>query len=770
MHDHLPTHDIVLVGAGHTNMHVARMWRMNPIPGTRLTIVSPFGRSTYSGMLPGTLAGLYTADDMEIDLYRFAVPSGIRLIVSEAIGIDPKRRRIQFADRPEIRYDVASIGVGSVPAGHERWRDRPEFLAIKPMATFRDRFDVRLQQLIEQRSGTDQTPINVAVVGGGAAGVEITFCVQSLLKNQSLPFELSLVDSNETVLRGYLPKTIRKAMSELAARGITLHNNQRVESIEDSQLVFKSGSTVPADIVLWATAAAPPPVFAEYDLEKSSDGFIAVRPTLQTLQYDNVFAVGDSGTIVENPVRKAGVYAVREGPILWDNIRRFLENRPAIKFEPQKGFLSLLADGRGHAFLDFMGFSIKSRWAWRLKDYIDRKFMRMYQDYRPMMRKPQSGESQIPAMHCKGCGGKAGPAVLHAALQKLKESQAAIAAFAEAECTGAQPVSNMVQDAGNATLPSTQKKQAHRALEHPEDAALLDPTASQAELISVDFFQAFTDDPWLVGRIAALNSLSDIWAMGAKPFGALAMVQLPEGEPGQQAELMFQLLSGSLHEFAKSGVELLGGHTIESGELTAGFTVLGSLDGQEPLCKSGLKPGSQLLITKPIGSGTLLAALPQAVTRAQWMDELLHWMKQSNELAARLTREVNAQAVTDVTGFGLAGHLFEMLEASGVTAEISLSQLPLFSGFVELISQGIESTLAPGNRAVESRITVAESIKATPQWPALFDPQTSGGLLLGVAENELDNTLKQFAEAGQSVFRIGQVTETTELPTLVVVE
>jgi selenide,water dikinase len=732
------------------------MWRMNPIEGTRLTIVSPFGRATYSGMLPGTLAGLYTADEMEIDLYRFAVPSGIRLIVSEAIGIDPKRRRIQFNDRPEIRYDLVSIGVGSVPTGHERWIGQPEFLAIKPMATFRDRLDTRLEQLRTTRKDSETKPISVAVVGGGAAGVEITFCVQSFLKQQSLPFELSLIDSNDSVLRGYLPKTIQKTTAELIARNVSLKNNQRVESIENGELVFKSGERVSADIVLWATAASPPKVFDAYDLEKSNDGFIAVRPTLQALEYDNVFAVGDSGTIVENPVRKAGVYAVREGPILWDNIRRLLENRDPIKFDPQKRFLSLLADGQGHAFLDFMGFSAKGRWVWKLKDYIDRKFMRMYQDYRPMMRKPVVADSAIPAMHCKGCGGKAGPAVLQAALERLKESQAAIASFAEAERGSALPVSP--------------QKQSHRALEHPEDAALLDPQASQAELISVDFFQAFTDDPWLVGRIAALNSLSDIWAMGARPFGALAMVQLPEGEPQHQAELMFQLLSGSLHEFAKAGVELLGGHTIESGELTAGFTVLGSLDGEEPLCKSGLKPGSQLLLTKPIGSGTLLAALPQAVARAEWMDELLAWMKQSNELAAKLTRQVNAQAVTDVTGFGLAGHLFEMLEASGVTAEISLAELPLFSGFVELISQGIESTLAPGNRAVESRITVTESIKARPEWSALFDPQTSGGLLLGVPPEELERTLEIFSESDQSVFRIGEVTEMTDLPTLVIRE
>lgn len=775
MHEHLPTHDIVLVGAGHTNMHVARQWRMNPIPGTRLTIISPFSRSTYSGMLPGTLAGLYSADDMEIDLYRFAVPAGIRLIVSEAVGIDPKRRRIQLKDRPEIRYDIASIGVGSIPAGFAQWADQPELLAIKPMATFRERLQSRLAEL---QADLTSHPAKVVVVGGGAAGVEITFCVQRYLETQGISFELSLVDSHDTVLPGYLPKTIQRATKELVGHGVTLHNNRRVQEVGNGRLKFVDGTEVGADVVLWATAASPPTEFENYQLTKSEDGFIAVRQTLQTLDHDNLFAVGDSGTIVDNPVRKAGVYAVREGPVLWDNIRRLLENRPVRKFDPQKGFLSLLADGRGRAFLDYMGFSTLSPWAWRLKNYIDRKFIRMYQDYRPMMAKPRklpSDENLLLAMRCKGCGGKAGPAVLQASLQRLKEQQDQIAAFAEADREPGLLNLKILQQGAESGVDHRKLEnesggdRSHRALEHPEDAALLDPTAAQAELISVDFFQAFTDDPWLVGRIAALNSLSDIWAMGADPFGAMAMVQLPEGEPNQQAELMFQLLSGALHEFAKAGVELLGGHTIESGDLTAGFTVLGSLNGHQPLCKSGLQPGSQLLITKPIGSGALLAGVPHALVRGVWMDELLSWMKQSNELAALLTRQVNAQAVTDVTGFGLAGHLFEMLEASGVVAEIDLNNVPLFSGFAELIEQGIESTLAPGNRAVESRITVQdESVKASAGWAGLFDPQTSGGLLLGVPSEELEKTIEVFESAGQGIYRIGEVTESTELPTLIV--
>ena len=145
MTNSLPSRDLVLIGAGHTNLHIVRMWKMRPIPDVRLTIVSAFNRATYSGMLPGTLAGLYGPDDMEIDLYRFAECCGARLIVEEAIAFDPEIRRVLFADRPPLRYDVASIGIGSVPGQREIWATNPCVLSIKPMATFRVRFEQRVQ-------------------------------------------------------------------------------------------------------------------------------------------------------------------------------------------------------------------------------------------------------------------------------------------------------------------------------------------------------------------------------------------------------------------------------------------------------------------------------------------------------------------------------------------------------------------------------------------------------------------------------------------------
>src|SRR6516162_11179528 len=160
----LPSRDLVLIGAGHTNLHVVRMWRMRPIPDVRLTVVSPFSRATYSGMLPGTLAGLYRPDEMEIDLYRFAESCGARLIVDEVIGFEPEIRRVLFADRPPLRYDVASIGIGSVPGQRELWAANPRVLSVKPMATFLARFEELLKSVLDER----RAPVRLVIVGAGA--------------------------------------------------------------------------------------------------------------------------------------------------------------------------------------------------------------------------------------------------------------------------------------------------------------------------------------------------------------------------------------------------------------------------------------------------------------------------------------------------------------------------------------------------------------------------------------------------------------------------
>ncbi|MEX0701322.1 MAG: selenide, water dikinase SelD [Planctomycetales bacterium] len=740
MHSRPADRDLVLIGAGHTNLHVVRMWRMQPIPGVQLTLVSPFGRATYSGMLAGTLAGQYAADEMEIDLYRFAQSCGARYIDAAATGFDPEFREVRLDDRPPLRFDAASIGIGSVPSGADVWRAHPEVLSIKPMPTFRARFEARLQEAYR-----DANRARVCIVGGGAAGVEVAFCLDQLLKQRNLDASLTLVDSHERLLPGYASRTSKLALRECGRRGIRVELPRRARDYSAGKVSFEEGPPIDADIVVWATRAAPPASLADFDLPKSDDGFLAVRPTLQTLADHPVFVVGDTATIVDRPVPKAGVYAVREGKFLWENLRRHFEGRPLVEYDPQRGFLSLIGTGDGRAIGEYKGLSFHNRLAWRWKDHLDRKFMRMYQDYRPMQAEmsaaPRVGDSSSPRaappeMRCRGCGGKVGAGVLAAALERLKV---------------ASPEGVRI------------------GLDRPDDAAVLDPARHAAEVLSVDFFQPFLDDPYLVGRIAALNALSDLWAMGAEPTGAMAMAAVPPGPPRRQAEFLYQVLAGGLRELTAAGATLLGGHTTESDEPTLGYTVIGSLRGREPLAKGNLRAGDSLVLTKPLGTGAILAGHMRCAARAGWMRSMLAQMLHSNGEAARIAREFGVEAATDVTGFGLAGHLFEMLDAAERDAELWISEIPLLEGFAEIVAQGIRSTLEPSNRLVAERIAPDEyNLREDPAWHALFDPQTAGGLLLAVRPEAALALREALREAGhREAAIIGFVGERSATPTVI---
>ena len=710
------THDVVLVGAGHTNMHIVRMFRMKPIPGVRLTVISPTGHAPYSGMLPGTLAGLYSPDDMTVDLYRAVEPTGMQLIVAPATGLDPQKRRVFLKDRPPMRYDVCSIGIGSIPGMRELWADNDDILSIKPMATFLDRLNQRLDAF--QTTSPDAT-LKVAVVGGGAAGTEVAFCIENYLKSRGIAAAVSLVDGGSQVLKGYLDKTRALAMTEFQRRGIEVLTGHRVSGFEDGQLQFQQQEPREADLVIWAAAASAPPVLQQFDLPKTDDGFLAVRNTLQSTESDGVFVVGDTASFVDQNVVKAGVYAVREGPFLWDNIRRYLNNQPLREYKPQTGFMSLLATGDGRAIGQYKGQAALGGWVWKVKDHIDRKFMRMHQVYDPMMTAEIKPADDAPTMKCRGCGGKVGAGVLAAALERLTKSYTP---------EGTDDV------AGRTTT------LAQVGLDEPDDAAILDFTDGPANVVSVDFFQSFLSDPFIVGRVAALNALSDIWAMGADCVGALAMVTLPEAAPGLQTETLFQLLAGGVHELNLAGAELLGGHTIESQDMTIGYTTMGRFaDGVVAFRKNGVKPGDVFVLTKPLGTGTVLAGLGDGNCRAEWMDAMLPHMLVSNQAASLVAREFGIVAATDVTGFGLAGHMLEMLGPSGCSAKLNGDAIPLYDGFAQLTVAGVRSTLYPANResAEAGGADIGTSDDAAAH--AIFDPQTSGGLLIAVSPDRAND-------------------------------
>ncbi|MGI8982883.1 MAG: selenide, water dikinase SelD [Pirellulaceae bacterium] len=733
MQSTLPQHDIVLLGVGHTNAHVLRMWKMQPIPGARLTCVSNFPVATYSGMLPGVLAGLYPPERMEIDLVRLCAAAGARLIVGDVTGLNVPERELLIADRPPLPFDVLSIGLGSVPNRTGLLEADDSLLEVKPMQTFLPRLEQRLQLLASGGRQPPDTsahgqPLRITIVGGGAGGVEIAFClpmrVRSVLGNA--PFSITLIDSGDKLLKGSSAGLVKRVERDFAERGVKVLLRRRVTHVKQGSAILDNGETIPGELVLWVTSAAPPPLIKNFNLPKDDRGFLLTKHTLQSTSGEPIFVVGDTGTIEGEKLPKAGVYAVREGPVLWENLQRLVLNEPLQHYNPQRGFLKLLNRGDGTALGEHRGFSFEGKWAWRWKDGIDGKFMNMYQDYTPGMAAeavPKS-DAKPTQMRCAGCGGKVGASILSKALARLD-------------------------------IP--QNKHVLLGLDAPDDAALILPTPGRAIAVTVDFFQAPLDDPYLVGRMAALHAASDVLAKGARPIAALAMATIPPGPEKKQEQLLYELLAGGLHELNAMGATLAGGHTIEGPGITIGFTILAEQAAESVRAKGKLREGDVLILTKPLGVGVLLAAHMQARCKAQWYGPLVETMLQSNAPAAALLDEFGVAAATDVTGFGLAGHLLEMLRPSNLAAKLFWDNIQLLPGAGELLAEGVESTLAPANRKVESEVDDGPALCLLPAYSVIFDPQTCGGLLVGVPENRAAafvNRLKDLQFAAAIVGRV----------------
>ena len=718
----IPRHEIVLLGVGHTNAHVLRMWSMQPLEDARLTCVSNYPFVTYSGMLPAVLAGLCSPEQMEIDLVRLCTSANARLIIDSTIGLDRSSQSLLFENRPPLPFDLLSIGIGSVP--RLDIADGAGLLPSKPMQTFLDRLQTRLQSLRD--SGGDR--IRIAVVGGGAGGCEVALALPAACKRLApdLNAEFSIITAAKSIGNGLRPKTARYLEEALAARGISMVTDFRVVAAHERKLVDTSGRTLECDLAIGATDASAPPLLSKLGLATNEGGFLRVRDTLQSVDCESIFVVGDTAAFDAQPIPKAGVYAVRQGPILWRNLVNSLASRPLERFRPQRDFLRLLSLGDGSAVGEYGQVTIRGRWVWRLKDWIDSRFMAMYQQaIVPPMRETNLSSHSSDTMRCTGCGGKIAGSVLSRALGRLD-------------------------------IPH--HPQVELGLDCPDDAAIVRASQGSALTATVDFFVSPINDPYVFGRIAALHAASDLFAMGSRPIAALAMIALPPGPEQRVEDWLFEVLSGSLREFRKMGATLAGGHTIESQVFLAGFSMLGDRCGKKPRTKAGLRAGDQLILTKPLGTGILLAALQRAACRARWYSSLLQMMLTSNQRAAEWALEADVAAITDVTGFGLAGHLLEMLRASDCRAEIELASLPLLPGVRESLELKIESTLAPANRDIETEIGIPESARSRPEYKVMFDPQTCGGLLFAVPETTVQEIVKQLSNLQPvSACRIGTV-------------
>lgn len=713
---------LILLGGGHAQVSVLKNLAMNPMPGLRITLISRDVLTPYSGMLPGYIEGYYKAAEITIDLSHLARLAGARFIHAEVTSINPDDHTITITGRPALHYDLLSIDIGSSP-DITSIPGATEFATpVKPISTLLDRFD----DIMDRTEGR-----KIAIIGGGAAGVEMALSLQSRLQNQTNT-AITLIHRGNRLVPEYPASAARHLAQICSDRGITVKCQTAVTAIGQDHINLSDGIDMPIDHTLLVTAGAAPDWLQKTGIALNDQGFIAVNHHLQSISHPAIFASGDIAGLDFDPRPKAGVFAVRAGKPLTENIRRFLLGKPLIAWRPQKRYLALIGTGGGMALPSRGGIALPpSRLAWRLKEYIDRAFITKFSAFPPMPKAPSAElahdlteeDPALADMRCLGCGAKTGHGTLEDALKQAAE-------ITQRTYPDSTPFDDIASDSN----------------------IISDGKTSIVQ--SVDVISDLVTDPFLLGKIAARHAMSDLFASNVTPHSALAIITLPEARQQMQQDDIAQLMAGGMLALHEDGATLGGGHTSQGKTLQIGFSVTGFDQGKpapEP------QPGDVLILTKPLGIGVIMAghASGHPAADGQLRETAIATMLESNGRAARILNAFGPVAMTDVTGFGLARHTLSLLSRGGkaLSATIYDSKLPVIGGVDPLIAGGMHSSLYPLNKAA------ATVIMETATSDVIYhDPQTGGGLLIAMPEAKAEAALTRLVDGGIAASKIGVVT------------
>lgn len=680
--------DLVLLGAGHAHVEVLRRFARRPDPRLRLGLIARAGWTPYSGRLPALIRGECAPEGAHIDLGPLAAAAGARLIIAEATGIDLAAREIAVEGRPAVRFDLLSIDIGGVPA-----MPPDGGIAVKPIGGF-------LAALTRMEADLAEGA-RIALVGGGAAGTELALALAQRFGGR---FRLTLVcDAVEPLAEA--PASARVAVrAALADARVELVCGVRAGTPAGGKLALSDGSVLEADRVLWATNVTGPPLLRESGLLCDAAGCVVVDASLRGKAHDFVFAAGDCAAIEGAPRPKAGVWAVRAGPVLADNLRRAAHGRPPRIWRPQSEALAILSLGRGRAVAWRNGVALSGRLVGWWKEWIDQRFLDRYAiDALP----------HPPAI----------PAMEHLALDAADLTVIAASA--------------------------TQPLRGHPA--SPAGATLLQRATHLA---------APLDDPFTFGRIAAAHALVSLHAAGAQPWSAVAIVTPPAAEEAAARADMLALLQGTADVLRDDGALLLDCAVADRGRAAISLVMTGLVTTPRPT-ETSLRPGDALLLTKPLGNGLILHGYRQGLVEAGWLLGAVATMAASSAMAGEILRAHGAAGCAAVTEHGAIGTLMTLLRAANLAAALSPGTIPALPGARALLRRGVTH---PG-AAVNARLW--PDAPDRPEVALLTDPQISGGLLAGVPGGRAAACLEALRAAGYDAARIGEAeTRRLEVPRL----
>jgi selenide,water dikinase len=663
---------------------------MEPLDGLQLVVINPESTAPYSGMLPGFLAGQYAADDLFIDVAALCKQAGVRFIRGSLEQIDASAKILYV--RHQALSNSRQLRIPYDYAVLNTGAAPAEsFPSTHPACHYVKPIGQLLRELPLIDEKMREKSRSMVIVGGGAAGIELAFAFRA---RYGFDAEISLVAKRSINKDNALSAGASLIRNALSTKQIALFESVEVTEAVNSEVMLSDGSSLNADVVCVATPVRPPS-WIEISGLSSATGFLAVNDALQVDGCEGLYAAGDIVNLPP-PRGRSGVMAVRAGQYLASALWKTLKGQRVSPFRPQKRWLTLLNLGDGQAIAVRGALAYQARALFRLKDRIDQRFMSRF--------KPQPMSAEME-MRCEGCAAKLPGDVL----ASVFDSQ-----FEDGAVTTSDGVSRIQ---------------------------------------SIDALSYLIDDPYLVGVLAMRHAVSDVWAMGATPSSVLTLIAVERALSKDLEATEFGLIQNGLRDASEAyQAEIIGGHSLSLQQPMVAVMVEGTANQVVP--KTGAELGDEIWLTGPLGSGVLFAALASGLPVGSSIDQWIPGALESLFEASQIAVEEGVHAMTDVTGFGLAGHLKEMLSGSPLNIEWA-EQISTFQGVDESIARGIRSTAHADNAQY------AQHLGYKAPSPVVFDPQTCGPLMIAASSDVAKRVVGKWKKMGLSPQQVAVVTTET---------
>ena len=676
------TKQLVLIGGGHANVQVLKKLCNHSIRGLHTILISEHFEATYSGMTPGFIHEDFSKEEISIDLQRLCFNAGATFIRDKVIKLDSNHKELQLQNLPPVNYDLLSINIGSISNTKKiNIENSSKCFFVKP-----------INSLVKNLSKIDQILKNkknrVVIIGGGVASYELAFS----LKRRYVSFLDIIILGKKILNEKNLNKKTKNNLKKIAGNLSIREYEGEVISISDKYLTLNSGEKIDCDLSLVSTGASIETWLLESSLIKDKKGFIIVNDNLLSINEKNIFVTGDACSIENKPKPKSGVMAVRQGEILKENIFLKLTGKNLIKFKPQKNWLYLIGTYKNYALLNYFFVSFHSRWCWKLKVRIDKNFINKFKFANNLQMTKKNFELENfenTKMYCQGCGSKVSKNTLINYIKKTSENI------------------------------------------YLKDSSIVNNKSLQI-LQTIDHIKLYSSlNPFDFGIISYLHSQNDILAAGGEVKSLSVSLSVPFSENSVEKFYLEYFMEGIKFEADKSGCIISSGHSYQSQEPGITLTLNGEIKSN--VSKNSAKKGDLIYLSKPLGTGYLIAAYFNNSEMLSIGDfkKILNNLKKENFFAVNSAIDSGSQTMTDISGFGLSSHLIDICLSSNLSSELTLSHEILINSNIELLKMFQSTGFENNYESSKEYIKISEN---HPLKNILFDPQTNGPMLISISK------------------------------------